>query len=191
MASFDFIEVRPGLTDAEFADIERRFGFEFADDHRAFLAVGLPVWTQGDDDPEQASWGWPDWRDGDPETLQSQVNWPTTIVRYAVSDGYWPRAWGPRPESPEAAAVALDARLADVPRMIPVYAHRYLPAGRGTSGHPVLSVHSLSDTIFYGRDLAHYIGREFAADESRDGEEPWTAEATVPFWRDYVSARTN
>ncbi len=25
--------------------------------------------------------------------------------------------------------------------MIPVYAHRYLPAGRGTYGHPVLSIY--------------------------------------------------
>ena len=137
------------------------------------------------------SWGWPVWRSGDAQTLQSQIDWPGDTVRHAVGVGHWPPAWGPRPERAEATAVVLEARLMRVPRLIPVYAHRYLPAGRGSSGHPVLSVHGLSDTIFYGRDLAHYISREFSADESRSNEEPWTAEATVPFWRDYVTPHTN
>ncbi|WP_285752183.1 hypothetical protein [Lentzea sp. NBRC 105346] len=59
--------------------------------------------------------------------------------------------------------------------MIPVYAHRYLPAGRDTSAHPVLSIHSLHDTIVYGLDLADYIDQEFR-----------TAEVSAPFWRDYI-----
>jgi hypothetical protein len=63
--------------------------------------------------------------------------------------------------------------LANVPRLVPVYAHRYLPAGSGTSGHPVLSVHSLSDTIVYGVNLEDYVIQEF--------HEP---EVTVAFWRD-------
>ena len=42
------------LTDAELTAIEQRFGFEFASDHRAFLAAGLPVWTAGDDDLDRA-----------------------------------------------------------------------------------------------------------------------------------------
>jgi len=36
-------EIGPGLTDAEFARIEGDYGFEFAGDHRAFLAAGLPL----------------------------------------------------------------------------------------------------------------------------------------------------
>jgi hypothetical protein len=40
-------EIGPGLTDAEFARIEHDYGFEFADDHRAFLSAGLPLNRQG------------------------------------------------------------------------------------------------------------------------------------------------
>ncbi|MFJ8963949.1 hypothetical protein ACIRG5_31625 [Lentzea sp. NPDC102401] len=40
MAELGCCEIAPGLTDAEFARIEAEHGFEFADDHRAFLAVG-------------------------------------------------------------------------------------------------------------------------------------------------------
>jgi hypothetical protein len=36
-------ELDPGLTDSELARIDREYGFEFADDHRAFLAAGLAV----------------------------------------------------------------------------------------------------------------------------------------------------
>jgi hypothetical protein len=36
-------DIGPALTDAEFARIERDYEFEFADDHRAFLAAGLPL----------------------------------------------------------------------------------------------------------------------------------------------------
>jgi hypothetical protein len=44
--------------------------------------------------------------------------------------------------------------------MIPVYGHRYLPAGRATYGHPVLSIYQ-TDIIVYGTDLADYINHEF------------------------------
>jgi hypothetical protein len=57
LARLGCVDIQPGLTDAEFATIEQRFGFEFASDHRAFLAAGLPVWTVGDDDPSRTSWG--------------------------------------------------------------------------------------------------------------------------------------
>ncbi|HEX6988975.1 MAG TPA: hypothetical protein VF282_05850 [Bacillota bacterium] len=33
-------QIGPGLTDTEIARIERTYQFEFADDHRAFLAAG-------------------------------------------------------------------------------------------------------------------------------------------------------
>jgi hypothetical protein len=36
-------DIGPGLTDAEFTRIERDYDVEFADDHRAFLTVGLPL----------------------------------------------------------------------------------------------------------------------------------------------------
>ncbi|MFY1596945.1 hypothetical protein [Micromonospora sp. WMMD737] len=73
LAQLGLVDIQPGLTDAEFVSIERRFGFEFADDHRAFLAAGLPVWTPGHDDhPDTASRGWPNWRQLD-STLQDEV----------------------------------------------------------------------------------------------------------------------
>jgi hypothetical protein len=43
LARISCCEIGPGLTESEFARIEQEHGFEFADDHRAFLAAGLPL----------------------------------------------------------------------------------------------------------------------------------------------------
>jgi hypothetical protein len=73
--------------------------------------------------------------------------------------------------------------LARVPKMVPVYGHRYLPGERGAFGHPVLSMWQ-TDIIYYGLDLADYIDREFG--RRGQGEDPWEPEARVEFWRDLV-----
>ncbi|MEU7758413.1 hypothetical protein [Micromonospora aurantiaca (nom. illeg.)] len=176
LAQLNLVDIHPGLTDAEFAGIERRFGFEFADDHRAFLAAGLPVRTPGrDDHPDRASWGWPNWRRLDCTDLREQVDWPLTTALDHIRQGEWPPGWGNRPRDLVRRMAEAERLIADVPRMIPVYAHRYLPAGTGSFGHPVLSIHRLTDTIVYGHDLAHYIDQEFRQPE-----------VTAPLWRDYV-----
>jgi len=68
---------------------------------------------------------------------------------------------------------------------VPVYAHRYLPAGRGTSGHPVLSVYQ-TDIIYYGVDLSDYIHQEFGGPGLSRTDPAWRPVATVPFWRDFL-----
>ena len=68
--------------------------------------------------------------------------------------------------------------------MVPVYAHRYLPAGRGSFGHPVLSMWQ-TDVIYYGLDLADYMHQEF--DEVRgEADDSWNPRATSFFWRDLL-----
>lgn len=73
-----------------------------------------------------------------------------TVVLDAVEKGYWSAEWRKRPADARQAMAKVRAQLQDVPRMVPVYAHRYLSAGRNTSRHPVLSIHSVNDTIVYG-----------------------------------------
>jgi hypothetical protein len=181
--------VQPGLTDAEFARIEQDYGFRFADDHRAFLANGLPVHTRPE--PQLAgviktySDPWPDWRHGDPSTLRERLDWPTSGVLFDVlNNNHWYEGWGPRPPDPKSARALAEQLLTHVPTMVPVYGHRYLPAGRGTWGHPVLPIWQ-TDIIYYGLDLADYIDRGFGKPAPcwSEGKEP---EATVDFWRDYV-----
>ncbi|WP_405818953.1 hypothetical protein OG241_27860 [Streptomyces sp. NBC_01390] len=177
-------EFEPGLTASEFARIEDEYGFEFADDHRAFLAAGLPVNVP----PEEGqTWSkpWPEWRSEDPAKLRDRLDRPVEGVLFDVEhNGFWYAAWGERPLDDAVALAAARRHLADVPLLVPVYAHRYLPAGRGNFGHPVLSMWQ-TDIIYYGLDLVDYMHREF--DEARgDVDEGWDPVATVPFWRDLL-----
>lgn len=164
LADLGTVQVGPGLTAAEFDAAEARFGFVFADDHRAFLAAGMATGPQ-------EGWGFPDWRDLHSPTLRAQVDHPVDSALRSVRAGWWSDDWGRRPRDTGAVLDKARRELAKVPRMVPVYSHRYLPEGRGTYGHPVLSIHEVHDTIVYGLDLIDYVWREF--------REP---EVTVPFW---------
>jgi hypothetical protein len=187
----DVCAIEAGLTDAEFARVETEFGFRFADDYRAFLAAGLPVNSR----PEPREPGvvythpkpWPDWRGGDPATLRQFMDWPIEGVLFDVEHNrFWHGDWGSMPDDRASALEAAQRMLADAPRMVPIYGHRYLPAGRGTFGHPVLSMWQ-ADIIYYGLDLADYIDREFGSVDPGQGEDRWHPQATVEFWRDFVS----
>jgi hypothetical protein len=184
----DACAIDPGLSETEFERIEREFGFRFSDDHRAFLAAGLPVNTW----PEPREPGvfyahaepWPDWRGGDRAKLRGMLAWPGEGVLFDVeNNSFWDRDWGPRPPEPASALAIAADRLAQVPTLVPIYGHRYLPAGPGFAGHPVLSVWQ-TDIIHYGLDIADYIDREFSPGGLGDfSAEP---EATVGFWRDFL-----
>jgi len=175
-------EIGPGLTDAEFARIERDYDFEFADDHRAFLAAGLPL-----NRPPRTgrTWArpWPNWRDGDPGDLREQLGWPVEGALFdAGHNALWHPSWGPRPARTGKALKTARQHLSRAPKMIPVYGHRYLPAGRGTYGHPVLSIYQ-TDIIFYGTDLADYIGCEL---DGWSVSADWTPPPLAPFWSEFL-----
>jgi hypothetical protein len=159
--------IRPGLSDAEFAAVESAFGFSFAADHRAFLAAGLPVGR-----------GWPDWRDRDRSQLRERLAWPVEGVLFdIVQNDFWYQGWGPRPVNDDQAVVVARGHLLTAPRMVPVYSHRYLPAGRGPAGHPVLSIYQ-TDVVVYGADLVDFLREEFGLDLPK--KEP--VRPTVAFW---------
>jgi hypothetical protein len=48
----------------------------------------------------------------------------------------------------------------DYPKLIPVYAHRYISSEPNEAGNPVYSVQQ-TDIIYYGYDLANYFANEF------------------------------
>lgn len=70
--------------------------------------------------------------------------------------------------------------------MVPVYMHRYLPAGRGTHGHPVLSMWQ-TDVTIYGTDIADYVDQEFGTGPGDSPVEPGKMPGNlVPFWSDFI-----
>ena len=154
-AAIDFLRqlgvtVEPGLSEAEFADLRRRFGFDFGEDHRSMLSRGLPL----------GRW-WVDWRSATDLEVQQRLD---EAVRGAMAHvepgGLWPESWGRRPEDEPAAQARAYEEITRWPRLIPIYSHRYTEAAPSAGGAPVLSI-SGTDVIYYGADLLDYLANEF------------------------------
>jgi len=139
-------EFTDGLRDGEFCEVEERFGSRFGADHRELLSVTLPVGPR-----------WPDWRHGPDEQLHRMLAWPVEGILFDVgNNAFWPPSWGRRPADPAEALSVAATRLSQVPRLVPIVGHRYLPAGVAETGFPVFSVYQ-SDVIYYGSDLVSFI----------------------------------
>jgi hypothetical protein len=94
----------PGLTDVEFVRIEEDYGFEFADDHRVFLAAGPPLNSRPPEGGETWRKPWPEWRDGDPDELRTQLDWPVQGALFDVqNNALWHPTCGRRPADPDEA----------------------------------------------------------------------------------------
>lgn len=164
-----------GLSDAELASAEHRYGIGFSPDHRAFLARCVPL---GD--------GWYDWRAPNQAPIEQALRAPVDGVLFHVeSEDYWDARWGRRPCE---AAMALDvaqSQLANVPQLVPLYRHRYLPPHPAPAGAPVLSLMA-SDVIYCGEDLWSYFAREFGTDKRPVHVTDVTYR--VPFWAELAEA---
>jgi hypothetical protein len=171
LAAAGVVTVEQGLTDAELANVEEALGFTFADDHRAFLAAGLPVGAS-----------WPDWRSEGRRSLHKRLRLPLDGILFAVEwSAFWPPTWGPRPASMKHALRTANYELARAPRLLPLHANHYLPAAAGSSGAPVLSV-VRTDVTVVGRDIAEYIESLVGADVAQTP----VAACHVDFWSDLL-----
>ena len=144
------VSFAPGLSDAQFERAERRFGFVFPDDLRAFLAFALPTGQ-----------GFHDWRDLDDPYLLAAMSGPEEGLWFDIQQGvFWDPAWGPKPADEGLARECLRDALAAAPRLVPICSHRYMPDRPASAGNPVLSVVQ-TDIIYYGSDLENYLHNEF------------------------------
>jgi hypothetical protein len=162
------------LTEADVKRVEKKFGFTFGPDHRALLRTALPL---GD--------AWLNWRHATPAKIRERLQAPVEGVVFDVlQNGFWLRSWGARPDDNRSAERVAREYLSQVPVLVPLYGHRYLPAAPAPPGCPVFSVHQ-SDVVVYGADLLHYVGVEFGSEAP-----PASVPAGTPrldFWSDLAS----
>lgn len=163
------VEFSPGLTDAEAARAESRYGFRFPPDLRAFLLTALPRGEK-----------FPDWRSGDEAKLRDWLDLPRRGVFFDIAhNGFWLEEWGPRPSSLAEAERVAGGLIAAAPKLIPIFLHRMMPDEPQSAGNPVFSVHQ-TDIIVYGLDLADYLRHEFKLPAAKS---PTPAEPrSIRFW---------
>lgn len=170
LGSMDDLELTPGMTEAELSRAEHLVGARFPADLRELLGITLPRGP-----------GWPDWRD--PESVRSSLAWPVEGIVFGIEhNGFWYSGWGECPVDVQERVDVATAYLDDVPILIPVYSHRYIPAEPTPAGNPVLSVYG-TDIIYYGSNLLSYLCAE--ADTERIHLHVVSG-GRVRFWQDFV-----
>jgi len=92
--------------------------------------------------------------------IREMLDWPFNMLSFDVERGYWWPEWGERPSTVDERREIMRAALATKPRLIPLYAHRFLPETPGEVGNPIFSMHGF-DTIYYGANLLEYFENEF------------------------------
>lgn len=121
-----------------------------------------------------------DWRTEN-TAIRSMLDWPYEGLLFDVEqNSFWPRSWGDRPDHASDRADVLRSVLARVPKLIPLYRHRYIPESPGEVGNPVFSVYQ-TDIIYYGANLADYVLAEMGL--------PGIVKASIrhiPFWSDFA-----
>ena len=166
------VEFDPGLTDAEVERAQQRFEFQFPPDLRAFLQTALPRGPL-----------FPDWRAGDDARLRDWLDGPRQGILFDVEENdFWHPDWNARPCMIEDALSVASEAVKSAPRMIPIFAHRMIPAEPHQPGNPVYSVHQ-TDIIYYGFDLADYLRHEFNLPDRA----AWPAKIRpIRFWSYFV-----
>ena len=161
-----------GLSDDEVQRVQAAFGLAFPPDLRRFLQTALPVSPR-----------FPNWRSGSVAQLREQIDFCFDGLYFDVEhNDLWLEEWGEPPATAEEALAMARRALAEVPRMIPVYAHRFLPAEPLEAGNPVFSIYQ-SDIIIYGADLAAYLSAEFSIpNPTASPQRP----REIRFWSEWV-----
>lgn len=157
-----------GYTQAELDDAQARFGLTLPPDLVELFR-------------ERSFRRGYDWRTDD-AAIRQMLAWPLEGILFHVEhEVIWWHEWGPRPRSAQERAEVVGAVVAAAPKLIPLYAHRFLAAEPAERGNPVFSIHS-TDVIYYGIDLEDYVLHEFYRSKPRKSG----AARHIPFWSDLV-----
>jgi hypothetical protein len=181
------IEFALGLSNAEVSEIEQAGSFQFPPDLRAFLQIGVPIGRrEGFLKRLQIDEGFPKWREDPAAIIAHSREWVLNAFLDDIEDNdFWLDEWGARPPNIDDALAIAEPHVAAAPLLIPVFAHRFLPAEPNLPGNPVFSVWQAVDTIYMGDNLQNYLRNEFLPDEGDLGTPEDYRE--IRFWSRIVS----
>jgi hypothetical protein len=196
-----------GLSEQEIAVIEQRYHLHFPPDYHLFLQVLHSV------DRPRVGAGYGDDNNIIPITAPSFYNWQTDTeaIQYVYErlgsglffavqhDDLWPQSWGAKPATAEEQEARVRELVDAAPKLVPVFAHRYLLAEPCEAGNPVLSIMQ-SDIIIYDINLHDYFLDEFGdlcgiSNEDRQQlkaarkqkiQERFEAYLAIPFWGEFL-----
>lgn len=169
-----------GLSNFEVWQIEKKFNFVYPPDFKLFLQTALPV-----------SDSFVNWRLGmnskiEEENIFSRLNSPLDGMLFdVIENNFWYEDWGKIPEKDDDKLKIAKKHYLSYPKLIPIYAHRFIPCSPNEEGNPVFSVHQM-DIIYYGYDLSTYFANEFHFALTSDFDIPDNPLKLIEFWSEWT-----
>jgi len=160
-----------GLTKREIVELEELYGIKFPPDLIALYSIAVPILN-----------GFINWRDFSENNviyIKEKICRPQEDIICEICNGeFWCDSWGDGLTE----KTSMLKNIKESPKLIPIYAHRYIPMKPFEENNPVFSVYH-TDIIYYGENLKDYFQREFF------GKKDYIKYADIKkieFWSDFV-----
>lgn len=168
------VEFEAGLTVEEIAKIQDTYKIVFPKSLKEFLTIALPI--------SKGFYNWRNFEQDNVRFIKEIINRPIEDVDELAEEVYWCDDWGKEPENEMQIALIVRERLKSAPRLIPIYAHRYIPM-IPEDNPPIISIHDI-DIIYYGENLEDYFKVEFK--KKKQGKIEFENINPIPFWSDIM-----
>jgi hypothetical protein len=169
--------VDKGLSDQEFNTIESTYEISFNIDHKEFLKSGLVTGGR--------FYNWRDDSDDNITYIREMLQWPLDGILFDIEfSNYWIDAIEKPASINERKEIFRQWYTLNVPKLIPIFSHRFMCSEPKLSGAPVYSVHQ-TDIIYYGMNITDYLSKEFHLSRNDDWPK-WQKDETL-FWSQIVS----
>lgn len=166
-----------GLTSDEINKIESIYDINFPPDLKEFLSIALPI--------SNDFINWRDMSESNIRNIKDRLNWPLEGMIFDIENNeFWYSKWGIKPMDLEEKIMVCRTEMDEVPKLIPICSHRYIPSEPQEAGNPIFSVYQ-TDIIYYGEDLISYLQIEFGIKKYEDINVALIKD--IRFWSDLQS----
>jgi hypothetical protein len=176
-----------GLSDEEFEKIENFYSIKFPISLRTLYKSFLPI----------EFYNWRDFSQDNVSKIKTKLDWPVEAMLFDVAaNGFWKKCFGPKTNNIEndkniVINYIKNASNEIVPKLIPIYSHRYVPCYPDIMNMSVISVYQ-KDIIYYGYELEDYFKNEFdtiGISKEKDDINYEKKPVEIPFWTDIIDNR--
>lgn len=169
--------VNKGLSEKEIVEIEQFYQIKFAPDHKLFLKHGLVI---GD-----RFYNWRDDSKNNVKKIKEMLDWPLEGIIFDYENNNFTYSYEDGNGFHFLSSVH-EFKVwyeANVPKLIPIYGHRFMSPVPENIGSPVYSIYQ-TDIIYYGANIFTFFDNEFQFDLNINYPK-WETDQT-PFWSELV-----
>jgi len=165
-----------GLTADEIIQIEDFYDIVFNIDHKNYLLKCIFIGE-----------GFYDWRNdakSNVKKIKEMLNWPLEGILFDIEhNNYWPTEIEIQPQIlEEKKNIFAEYYLNNIPKLIPIFSHRYMCSEPQKIGAPVYSVYQ-TDIIYYGDNIVDYFVKEFRLN-IKTNYNKWERDDTI-YWSQF------